>query len=169
MVRQGRTVSRRLVDLPNRVSRTTHTFRVDDGAYVDIIWWQHFLSRWNGRSLILAGLNNGGGARLPYTRVWLLRVWCSLRYCLVQRCLVRPVFRLVHVHYELYPIFLTCFVWAPQWQHKCVLVRSDSIVGFQAIQSGWCRGGRDHADASPYDHGVGSSGLLSWSGSQPWD
>ena len=98
MVRQGRIFLRRLVDLRSRVSRTIRTFHVDDGAYADILWWQHFLSRWNGRSLILAGLDVYGGAGLPYRRVWSLRVWCSLRHCLVQRCLVRPVFRLVHFH-----------------------------------------------------------------------
>ena len=43
IVRQGRTFLRRLVDLRSRVSRTIRTFRVDDGAYADILWWQYFL------------------------------------------------------------------------------------------------------------------------------
>ena len=53
VVCQGSTFLRRRVDLRSRVSRTIRTFRVDDGAYADILWWQHFLSRWNGWSLIL--------------------------------------------------------------------------------------------------------------------
>ena len=40
---------------------------------------------------------------------------------------------------ELYLIFLACLVWAPQWQHKRVLVRSDNMAVVRAIQSGWCR------------------------------
>ena len=40
---------------------------------------------------------------------------------------------------ELYPIFLACLVWAPQRQHRRVLVRSDNMAVVRASQSGWCR------------------------------
>ena len=40
---------------------------------------------------------------------------------------------------KLYPIFFTRLVWAPQWQHKRVLFRSENMAVVQAIQSSWCR------------------------------
>ena len=115
MVCQGRTCLWRLVDLRSRVSRTICTFRVDDGAYANILWWQHFLSRSNGSSLILetdwtsaaeldfhANASGTLGFGAVFGLAWFSSVWCA------------PSSGWSIFTKKLYPIFLAYLVWEPQ-------------------------------------------------------
>ena len=90
MVQQGRTFLRRLVDLHSRVSRTIRTFRVDDGAYGDILVAAFSIQMELSVSYPSNELDVCGGTGLIYGRVWCLRVWSRLRHCVVQRFLVCP-------------------------------------------------------------------------------
>ena len=54
VIPSGRLFLRRLIDLCKTIKRQHHHVSLNSAGRQDISWWQEFLSKWNGKSLIQA-------------------------------------------------------------------------------------------------------------------
>ena len=127
VVPSGRTFIRRLIDLSKTVSRLTHHISLNAGARQDINWWLQFLPTWNGKHKILdpfitlcpdINLYTDASGSLGFG-IYFNGHWISQRW--------PPGYETFSIQWkELFPIYVTCFIWQRQFSGKRLLFHCDN-------------------------------------------
>ena len=133
VVRPGRTFLRRLYDLCCHASQPHHNIRITKEARKDLKAWLHFLSAYNGVSILakrvwLSSLHlqlQSDAADSGYAAVF-GNEWLIGSFSIEERS--------VHITVrELYPIALAIAVWPQFFQNKCVLLLCDNEAAVHII------------------------------------
>ena len=138
VIPSGRLFLRRLIDLCKTVKQQHHHVSLNSAARQDISWWQGFLPEWNGRSLIQApdwsnasdlhiftDASGNIGFGIYVKGSWIAHAWPT--YFQNSRSIERK---------ELFPIFVTCYIWGKEWGTLKILFHSDN----QSVVDIWSRG-----------------------------
>ena len=141
VVPSGRIFLRRLIDLSTTVPKLSFHITLNSGARADIAWWANYLPTWNGRQRILDPLSTYCNEIELFTDAsgdigfgifnrgqWISEQWPD-------------AFRQRSIQWkELYPIFLSCLLWAPNFRGKRLIFHCDnmSIVNVWHANSSKC-------------------------------
>ncbi len=128
VIPSGRTFTRRLIDLSTSVSKLSHHISLTSEARKDIEWWGSFLPTWNGKYKILdlkttpcpslnlfTDASGAHGFGIYFDRRWISRQWPDWADNLSIQWK------------ELFPIYLSCFVWAELFHKKRLLFHCDNM------------------------------------------
>ena len=132
VIAPGRTFLRRLIALTCGIKQLYHFVRLNAGFYKDLSMWELFLTNWNGISLFLeseqtpspslqllidaAGLIGFGG--------YLAGQWFHGHWLPEQ--VINKKTGISIAWQELYPIYLACCLWGPQWTAKRIVFFCDN-------------------------------------------
>ena len=141
VVPSGRTFIRRLIDLSKSVVKLSHHISLNNEARQDIQWWADYLPSWNGRYRILdptttpchtldifTDASGEIGLGIFYKGRWVSERWPdSVKTYSIQ-------------WKELYPIYLACLLWAPEFRGRRLLFHCDNlaVVNIWSAQSSKC-------------------------------
>ena len=141
IIPSGRTFLRRLIDLAKSVSKLHHHLSLNLDAQKDIEWWQMFLPSWNGKCKILDPESTVAADINPFTDasgslgfgIYFDGKWVSCAW---------PVhLKDFSIQWkELFPIYISCFIWAKSLAVKRILFHCDnaSVVNICSTQSSKC-------------------------------
>ena len=143
VVKPGRMLLRRLIDLSTTVDRLGHFITVNTEARADIQWWSNFLPDWNGISLIQRppvssadltlftdACNVGFGA--VYDGHWFCSPWRDGWFPLQCSTNAR----------ELFAVWAAVLTWGREWENQQVLIYTDNMVVYDIWVSGACKQSR---------------------------
>ena len=134
----GRVFLRRIIDSINLLKGDNHKMKLTAGIRADILWWQSFMSTFNGKSMLLDRQHiqsvftdsctiAAGGI---YEGDWFYINW-ELDW---------PVVSNLHINLkEILASFLAVCRWAPCWRNKRIIVHSDNMTAVSAINKGTSR------------------------------
>ena len=126
VVKPGRMFLRRLIHLSTSVNRLHYHIHFNKQARLDIIWWHHFISSWNGISIIqdqyvdaeqinlfTDASNLGFGA--VFGNFWFSKAW-------------PPEFKSHHINVkELFAIVAAIFTWGHRLHNKQIILYTDNL------------------------------------------
>ena len=137
VVRPGRSFLRRMIDLSTVAKKLHHRIRLNRGFQTDLLWWDTFLVKWNGVSM-MRSLHGGtpvatltsdvsggwGGGAFTSSGEWFQLQWPES-------------WSSVHIMVkELAPIIVPCTVWGRQWQGSSVHCRCDNAAVVAIVRAG---------------------------------
>ena len=132
VIRPGRIFLRTLFSLLSRLSYPSHFVRLNTEARAYLVWWQHLLQHWNGRSFPLPTPSHhiysdvsssfGCGAFLDASGGWFQLQWPALWSSTSISAK------------ELLPNVLAAALWSPQWERRQVCFHSDNEVVVAVVQ-----------------------------------
>lgn len=142
VVRAGRTFVRRLIELAKSAHSLHHHVRLSVAAKKDIQWWQLFLPRWNGVSLMPSPTVSTQATLQLYTDACLTGLgavfgsaWWALSIPVdLPTLLGRPI-----AYLELFAVVTAIATFAPRLKGQTILLHCDNTVTVSAITSGTCR------------------------------
>ena len=137
VVRAGRSFLRRMIDLSTVASKLHHRIRLSRGFQSDLHWWDTFLVRWNGVSMmrslhrstpvaIQTSDASGGWGCGAFTNggEWFQVTWPES-------------WSAIHITVkELVPIVVACAIWGQEWQGSSVRCRCDNAAVVAIVRSG---------------------------------
>lgn len=129
-VTQSRIYLRRLINLiPFRANKTRH-IHITVQARQDMVWWDTFMTRWNGVSMLAkqgwvnVGVQtdaSGWGCGAVYGTRWIQREWS-----VQERSLPMPVL-------ELTAVAIAIRAWAGLWRGRRIMIQCDCLPAVQAF------------------------------------
>ena len=135
VVSPGRIFLRRLIELACSRPNINDWIRLNDEARADLRWWDLFLSRWNGISLLrshterppdahfFTDASGNWGCGASWKNQWFKAPWA-------------PAWQSVNSTIkELVPVILACAVWGEQWASQHVQVHSDNMAVVSIIRA----------------------------------
>ena len=135
MVRSGLVFLRRLIDLSTKANQLDHYIRLNAEAKADLEWWHHFITPWNGISLLSALAKQAPSASI-YTDAsgsWECGAVCQSHWFQLQWDQISEKY---HISIkELIPIVLAMATWGHIFKGKMVHVRSDNVAAVAAINN----------------------------------
>ena len=146
VVKPGRTFLRRMFELLGGARRPHHHLRLSLAFRSDLLWWDCFISSWNGCRMIPfdqaraihvwtdASGSFGCGAVVPVSGKWLQLAWPSA-YSEDALHLGRESITFK----ELIPIVLACAVWGQEFAHMGVVVHCDNLGAVAVVNSGYSK------------------------------
>ena len=140
VVRPGRTFLRRMIDLLKTPSATKghHHIRLNAGFRADLGWWNAFVERWNGVSIlpdrerlgavvVTSDASGGWGCGAWSESEWFQWQWTEEA-------------REFHISFkELFAENLACATWAESWRGRKVRWQCDNQAAVQAVRNRSCR------------------------------
>ena len=137
VVRLGRTFLRRIFELLSVTSKKHHHIRLNAAFRSDVLWWNTFLSTWNGISMISENIDHevrvftdasgGMGCGAWWGTEWLQYKWPKSG----------SVADLPITQKEVIPVVLACSVWGNQWWGQTVHVYCDNEAAVAVLNSGY--------------------------------
>ena len=138
VVKPGRTFVRRLIDLSTTVRSLHHYVSLNEEARKDILWWDEFVSQWNGVSLIPSPLRSSPDMELytdasdigfgcVYGREWAYGVWPEGWKGLSINAR------------EGFAIWVAVKLWGQEWRDGQIVIHTDSQVMTEVWKKGTCR------------------------------
>ena len=137
IIPSGRTFLRRLIDLSTSVRKLSHHISLNTCAREDLNWWLSFLPLWNGKQKILdpnvtltpdlnlyTDASGQSGFGIYFNGHWIAQKWPQN---LTQHSIQWK---------ELFPIYVTCFVWAKEFEQKRLLFHCDNLAVTNIWNSG---------------------------------
>ena len=136
VVKPGKTFMRRMFELMTGSRRPYHRLRLNLSFRSDLLWWDCFLSSWNGCHMIPADQTRaihiwtdasglfGCGALDPTCHRWIQLAWPP---CYSERALNLGTESITFK--EVFPIVLACAVWGQELAGSCVVVHCDNLCG----------------------------------------
>ncbi len=139
IIPSGRIFLRRLIDLSTSVQKLSHHISLNKPAREDISWWIEYLPTWNGKYSILdknitysPDINlftdaSGSGFGIFFYGKWIACPWPdhsqskSIQWK------------------ELFPIWVTCFIWAKSFHKKGLLCHCDNEAVVKIWSTGSCK------------------------------
>ena len=138
VIQPGRLFLRRLIDLSTTVHALSHHIYINKAAQADILWWHHFMAKWNGRQsfcveqlsssvMHLATDASSFGIGAVFGRAWF-----SLR--------IPSQFTHFHINtMELFAIYAAVATWGHLWANHRILFLTDNDCVAQVASAGTCR------------------------------
>jgi len=133
----GRTFMRRLYDATRHVRKPYHHIQLTLVCRLDLLWWSHLLSGWNGRSFFLEAddtaahhllIETDASGAIGFGAVfgveWFSGTWDTTQAGL---CITFK---------ELYPICVACATWGHRWSRKRICFHTDNEAVACVIRSG---------------------------------
>ena len=134
VIPSGRTFIRRLIDLSTTVNKLSHRISLNSEAREDLRWWSSFLPLWNGKYKILepsvtqsvhlnlfTDASGKEGFGIYFDGKWVAGRW-------PEKFLQNSI-----QWKELFPIYLSCVIWAPLFHRKRLEFHCDN----QAVVDIW--------------------------------
>lgn len=136
VVRAGRTFLRRLIDLSMVTKQLDHHLRLNLSARADIEWWWHFVSPWNGTSMLVAQQRENPSVicTTDASGTWGCGAWSGKEWFQLQW--VEPIRDYNITVKELLPIVLAAAVWGYQWKGLTVNARCDNAAVVAIVNRG---------------------------------
>lgn len=146
VVKPGKTFLRRMFELLGGARRPHHHIRLSAAFQSDLLWWDCFLSSWNGCRMIPVDQSRathiwtdasgsfGCGAIAMESKRWLQLAWPPA-YVDAGSHLGRESITLK----ELVPIVLACAVWGPEFANSSVVVHCDNMGAVAVVNSGYSK------------------------------
>ena len=146
VVKPGRTFMRRMFELLGGARRPYHHIRLNLSFRSDLLWWDCFLSSWNGCRMIPADQaqalhiwtdasgHYGCGAFDPTTKRWIQLAWPSSYSDEALRLGGESI-----TLKELFPVVLACAVWGRDFANSGVIVHCDNLGAVSLVNSGYSR------------------------------
>ena len=138
VVRGGRVFLRRVFDKISTLKHASHRAIIDSNVRADLIWWNEFLSSFNGRSVLLDkkpiecvstdACNEAAGGSFGLD--WFYFNWAH----------DFPAASDLHINEkEVLAVVLAAQRWAPVWRNKRVIIYSDNTVTVASVNKGTSR------------------------------
>ncbi len=141
IIPSSRTFIRRLIDLSKSVQKLSHHVSLNCDARSDIQWWVEFLPSWNGKYKILDPMTTYASSLNLFTDasgllgfgVYYNGKWISCKWP------ARFVNHSIQWK-ELFPIYVACFIWAPDFFGKRLVFHCDnlSVVNIWSSKTSKC-------------------------------
>ena len=138
VVRGGRVYLRRVLDMMRPMHAFRHKALISDDMREDLLWWDNFLTVFNGKSWFHPTSRwvnvytdaSGRGGGMVWGQDWAFVDW-DVDF---------PEAAESHINVkETLAIGLAVRKWAPQWTHASVVIHTDSITARAAINKGKSR------------------------------
>ena len=138
VIRPGRTFLRRLIDLSTTVSSLYHYVTLNTEARKDILWWNEFVSQWNGVSIIPTPLQSSPDMELftdasdlglgcVFGNKWTFAEWPE-------------TWKGTSINArEAFAIWAAVRVWGRGWRNGQVVIHTDSRVITDVWKTGTCK------------------------------
>lgn len=144
VVRPGRFFLRRIIArmaaMAARVTLKGETWGIPTEVRDDIAWWQEFMPRWNGHSLLYEAQWTAAEKLELFTDACLSgfgavfkHQWFAGRWTPEHRAVAMRKTNESMPFYELYALVAAAVTWGPSWGQRKVIFRSDCMPVVQAI------------------------------------
>ncbi len=141
VVRPGRTFLRRMFEALSLTNKRHHHIRLNKAFRSDLLWWDTFLTSWNGVAMIEGGRLCGPTVHI-YTDAsgeigcgaWWSPQWWQLKWTPGMAFGKLPI-----TQKEVLPIVLSCAQWGRQWRRCQVVVHCDNTAAVSVVNSGYSR------------------------------
>ena len=128
VIRPGRSFSRRLIDLSNKVSNLDYFVRFNQSARSDLEWWFQFAKQWNGKAMIYCRQKELSQGTLVSDASG---SWGCGAFFRDKSFQLEWAGNLKNVHIsvkELAPIAVAAAIWGPEWSTRSIEVKCDNAA-----------------------------------------
>ena len=139
VVKPGRSFLRRMIILAKSRQLPSHPIRINQGFRSDLAWWNLFLQRWNGISLMSAIGRDSPEFTVTSDAAgsWGCGAYSENHWFQLKWTPMAATHSIAFL--ELVPIIISGLVWGKYWRGSHVLCRCDNFATVEIIQSRYSR------------------------------